>query len=93
MIDFGRVLERPENHAAISEAIVQGRPFRQRELARIEGTYRLQVAEARRRVLRAHDVATRPMDAETLALAFRDELDTVLALTLLSAGSLAVAVQ
>jgi hypothetical protein len=92
VIDFGRVLEQCESHAAIREAIIHGRPFKQRELARIAGAYPLHVAEARRRVLRLHATATQCMDAEALALAFRDELDTVLSLTCSSAGSFAVAV-
>jgi hypothetical protein len=92
VIDFGRVLEHHEHHAAVADALVRARPFTQRDLARIERAYPAHVAEARRRALRLHAAATPYMNAETLALAFRDELDTVLSLTGASAGAFAVAV-
>lgn len=92
VIDYGRVLERHENHAAIADALIQGRAFTQRDLARIELAYPAHVAEARSRALRLHAAATPCMTSETLALAFRDELDTVLSLTGTSAGTFSVAV-
>jgi hypothetical protein len=83
IVDFGFMLGMKGLQAAVADAVMGGRALPHPMLVRVELAHRIEVAEARRRVRR---LRLAPSDAEGIALAFRDELDTIFVLTGNSAG-------
>lgn len=83
VVDFGFLLALKELQPAVADAVMGGRALPHPLLVRVELAHRVEVAEARRRVRK---LRLAPSDAEGIALAFRDELDTIFQLTGSAAG-------